>query len=131
MSSKPKLIFDIILFQLFIFFSIKTIQSCPKDYPILKDGQCILEFCTKEQFNSGECQINNEIIQTQWLNNFINLEISYLRYVNFASCYNGDMILQSNTYPITKTRIFLGFKKNGRGFFLDKQTNKSSYYYYL
>ena len=121
----------IVVFQiyLFLFLSNETIQSCQKDKPILKDGQCVSQFCTKEQFDSGECQIDNEIIKTQWLNNIIYLEISNLRFVNFASYSNGDMIFQPGAFPKTTIRYFIGFKKNGRGLFTDKQTNESSYYY--
>ena len=130
---KAFLDFNFILIHLFIFlfFPNKTYEdtNCERETPIKRFGQCVIEYCTKEQFNSNYCQINNEIIKTQWLNNLINIEISYSRYVNFASYSNGDMILQSGTYPSSKKRNFIGFKKNGRSFFIDKQTNKPTYYY--
>ena len=62
-------------------------------------------------------------------NNFININISYLRYSEFASYSNGDMILETNSYPYNDLRFFIGFKKNGREFFRDSNTNKYSYFH--
>ena len=39
------------------------------------------------------------------------------------------MILQSGLYPKSTKRLFLGFKKNGRCFFTNKQANTPSYNY--
>ena len=100
-------------------------QSCERNNPIFKDNKCNSIFCTKNEFNSSICSIENEIIKTQWLNNFISLEISYLRYVSFASFSNGDMILQIGTFPNSYFRIFIGFQKNGRCLF----KNHSAYHY--
>ena len=43
------------------------------------------------------------------------------RYVNFANNSNGDMVFYSNAYPNNKTRLFYGFKKNGRPFFKNEE----------
>ena len=114
---------------IFIFFPYKIIECCDRENPILKNYTCNSMFCSKDEFLSNECKIDNEIIKTQWLNNFMNLEISYLRYVNFASYSNGDMILQSGAFPSTQDRYFIGFKNNGRAFFINNETKKSNYYY--
>ena len=90
--------FNILLFQIFIFFY----------FPY---------------------SINNNINDTQYLNNFINVEITNLRYLSFASYSNGDMILNTWKYPNSNFRAFLGFKRNGRSFFLNNETNESNYYY--
>ena len=118
-------------FQIFIFFFCLYIskEECDRNNPILKGCQCSSIFCTKEQFEREECTIKDEIIKTQWLNNFINIEISYLRYVSFASYSNGDMIFHAWEYPNSNFRAFIGFKSNGRNFFINNQTNESNYYY--
>ena len=30
-----------------------------------------MQYCSKSQFDNGECSINNTIIKTQWLNDII------------------------------------------------------------
>ena len=65
------------------------------------------------------------------LNHIININISYLRYINFASYSNGDMILQCGGYPKSDLRFFIGFKNNGRGLFKNDITNEYSYFYSL
>jgi len=65
------------------------------------------------------------------LNNIININISVLRYIYFASYSNGDMILQSGKFPNSDLRFFIGFNKNGRGFFRNSKTNEDSYFYSL
>ena len=132
-KTKRKIFFDfnslLIISFILLFAPIESNENCGRDIPILKESQCYLLYCSKDQFDSGECQINNTIIKTQWLNNFINIKISFTRYVSFASYSNGDMILQAGTYPKSKKRFFLGFKKNGRCFFIDEQTNKPTYFH--
>ena len=39
-----------ILFLLFLIKSIRT-QNCTRKIPILKDGNCVLEYCTQYEFN--------------------------------------------------------------------------------
>ena len=115
-------------FPLFIFLSIifLTNNNCPRENPIFNSelGICTQDYCTEEDFKSQKCQINNTIIETQWLNNIININKTNFRYLSFATYSNGDMIFQSNAYPKSNERIFLGFKKNGRSFF-----NNNSYFY--
>ena len=124
--------FHIFLFHLFLllFFLKKTKenQNCPKENPFYfySNNECKPDNCFQ---NPNECFINNSIINTQWLNNIINIEIQNMRYVHFASYSNGDMILQGTTFPASDIRAFLGFKKNGRSFFKDKVSNKDSYFY--
>ena len=128
------LINEIILlnFGIFIYYNLFCLlfryilaQICERNNPIFKDNKCNSIFCTKNEFNSSICSIENEIIKTQWLNNIISIEISYLRYVSFASFSNGDMILQVGTFPNSYFRIFIGFQKNGRCLF----KNQTSYHY--
>ena len=135
MKAFHSLIIVKILINFFIFFSkLNNILSdeCSRDAPIKnKENNCESKYCTEDEISKGDCIIENEIIKTQWLNNIINIEISFLRYVNFASYSNGDMILEFCTYPAKTQRIFLGFKKNGRSFFKNKTSEKDEYFYSL
>ena len=133
MSIKSK---NIILFQfnylLIMFFQnllIKQIKNeCSRNAPILKDGICLLQYCQEEEFKEEICQINNEIIKTQWLNNIIKISGLNSRYVNYATYSNGDMIIA--TTKITSSveeRIFYGLKSNGRPFF-NSLPNSETYF---
>ena len=44
---------------------------CDRNYPIFKNEQCLSIYCTESEFKNGICSIENDIIKTQWLNNFI------------------------------------------------------------
>ena len=76
---------QIIAYILFILINHSLEEECEKSKPIKKsDNKCYLTFCTKEQFEQGECEISNPIIKTQWLTNIINVGEEYYRHLNFA-----------------------------------------------
>ena len=110
-----------------IFLLIMSIKSeptnCTRDTPILTGGQCKLEYCSKERFNSSDCRIANSIVKTQWLNNIIVFGDKNYRYVNFGMFSNGDMVLSTTTYPKSMIRYFYGLKQNGRPYFSDESTS--------
>ena len=115
-----------------LFKIIKTeLNECPKDLPILILGECKSQYCSKDQFDSNYCSINNTIIKTQWLNNIIEIGTINYRYINFASYSNGDMIIETTSYPAEPKRYFYGFKKNGRPFFKNKNTQEETPYYVI
>ena len=101
-------------------------EICNRDNPILKSNKCDLTYCLEEEYNSGVCQINNEIIKTQWLTNIIKVGNIKFRYTNFASYSNGDMIFLTSANPKQNQRIFYGFQKNGRPFLFDN-INENEY----
>ena len=119
-------IFFISLINTFIFFQIiKTIISeCNKTNPILTENGCELKYCTSEQFTSKQCQINNTIIKTQWLNNIIILGTNSYSYVDIVITSTNDLIIETSTYPSTGERIFYGIKNNGRPYFINNQYYK-------
>ena len=93
-------------------------EECDRTEPILlKNGSCVLQFCTKEQFKNEECIINNQIIKTQLITNIIWVGEDDFRYINFANYSNGDMILETSSCPGNSKRIFYGLRKNGEYFF--------------
>ena len=77
----------------------------------------ISEFLASKE-NTGNCLSETEINSTKILNNIINVGREKFTYVNFASYSNGDMVFLTTSYKgdqlAKKTRIFYGFKKNGR-----------------
>jgi len=121
-----------LIIQIFFFVIIKKVLTeCPRDKPILISENCNLQYCTKEQFNSKTCIINNSIIKTQWLNNLIKIGVLKYRYINFASYSNGDMVIEATSYPEEAKRYFYGLKRNGRPLFKNKNNNTNETPYYM
>ena len=110
---------------LFFFHLFNLISNeCDIDTPIrLSNGTCVLKYCTKEEYDSEECTINNNIIKTQFPNKIIIIGEEKFRYTNFLTLSNGDMIIETSPYPTTNKRIFFGLKQNGRYYF--NKTNSS------
>jgi len=69
--------------------------------------------------------IQSIVFNKSIINNIIFFKEENFRYLSFATYSNGDMIFSSTAFPQNKTRIFYGFKKNGRPFF----QNEESYFY--
>ena len=112
-----------------IIYKIIRTDYCSIYTPLMMYNQCTIQYCSKEQFESKECQINNPIIKTQWLNNIITIGNILFRYINFASYSNGDMVVESTQYPQNAYRMFYGIKRNGRPLFIDETTNGETPYY--
>ena len=108
------------IFQI-IFISLnykKFIKSdCPKDNPIKIDGECKSQFCSENDFKSGICKIENEIIKTQWLNNFIVFDEYRYRFNSMTISKKEDFILETSSEELNGVRLFFGLKKNGRYYF--------------
>ena len=66
---------------------------------------------------------NNTIINSvQWLNNIICLGDNNLKYINFATFSNGDMVVEATANPDNlNKRSFYGIKKDGKPFFKNDQ----------
>ena len=121
----------IISFNLLFICSILNVGAteCPKDKPILIDGECKLEYCTEDQFNSKYCQINNTIAKTQWINNLIIFGEHPFRYLGFGLFSDGSFVIETTSYPEQPKRKFFGLKRDGRPFFTDKINNEETSYY--
>ena len=77
--------FKLIIIASYLFFY-SLFLECDKTFPILKNNQCVSTYCTKEEFNTGECIINEPITKTKWLDNIITFENT-----------NGDIYLALNS----------------------------------
>ena len=121
----------IIFFKYIFIFDIIKAQTteCPKDKPILISGECKLEYCSKSQFDSKYCIVNNSIVKNQWINNFIIIGDYSYRYIYSGTYENGDMIIETTCYPEQPKRMFYGLKQNGRPFFINKTNNQPTPYY--
>ena len=72
--------------------------------------------------------IQYTILTSKILNNIINIGRPDYFYLYFASYSNGCMIFETSSNPNKGTRIFYGFKNNGRGFFEDFPQNDNTYF---
>ena len=115
----------IVFFKFIIIILIKpmSLKDCDYDTPILRANKCN-EGCTFSQIESNNCTINNSLIQTQWLNDIIQVSPTTYTYVDITTTLNGDLIVETSSSSHINVRNFYGLKKNGRGYFIDKITNK-------
>ena len=99
-------------------------ESCDYDTPLYKGSSCIEGYCTPEQIENKVCIINNEIIETQWFNNILPVSTENYSYIDITTMLNGDLLIETSSYPRTQQREFYGLKKNGRPYFKNKENNK-------
>ena len=123
-------IINIIYFLLVFHF---VLNECNRNTPIrLNNDSCVMKYCTKEEYESKECILDNSIIKTQFPNNLIIFGDFSFRYLNFLQFSNGDMILETSPYPIDPSnnkRIFYGLKNNGRYYFKTNDSNEETPFY--
>lgn len=104
--------------------TIKCENECDIEEPIYKksSNNCILEYCTKEQFDNEECIISNEIIKKQWLNNVIIMSKSNNPiYPSIGTGTNNDLLFESTNDKNEK--IFYSLEEEGRGYLDESQLN--------
>ena len=97
------------------FIFIKCI--CEKEKPINKNGECLSIYCTENEFKNKICSIDNDIIKTQWLNNFITFNEYRYRFTNMVINDEGDLILETSPEEINGQRLFYILKNNGKPYF--------------
>ena len=68
------------------------------------------------------------IFSEQLLNNIIRLGDEGFGYNHFSFNSNGDMIIDSEAFPVSNERRFFGLKKNGRFYFKDSNNKEIAYY---
>ena len=119
----------IVIIAFFIQLTNILLKECPKEYPIKINEECTNN-CSEAIYKSTKCIIDNSIIKTQFPNDIIAVGYITIRYTNFISFSNNDMLFQTSSYPIdNKTRIFYGLKSNGRPYFQDKDNGLETPFY--
>ena len=109
-----------ILIKLLYFLLVITYigAECPRNRPLSLFNICMKTFCSKNDFETNFCKIDNEIIKTQWLKNIILIGYNGCGYVNIETYSNKDLIVEAiNLSGTDKKRIFYALKQNGRNFF--------------
>ena len=111
---------NLILKLIIIISIVKQIltTSCEYDAPILQNNVCTVGGCTSSQFNESICKINNSVIQTQWLNNIIPVSSANYIYLDIITTLNGDLLIESSSFPEENKRLFYGLKKMEENFLM-------------
>ena len=73
-------------------------------------------------------QSKNYLVNSKLLDNIIKLAGHPYRYNHFSFSSEGDMIIDTEAYPLTFERKFFGIKKNGKEFFLNEQGIKNYHF---
>ena len=117
-----------IILKIIIFLNIFNfiLSDCPRETPILKDNICTSTYCSEEQFKSGDCQINNEIVKTKWLNNIIKFENTK---GDIFLSINKDLsrIVFSITLSNNKDRIIYALDRDQTFIFKDENNHPISF----
>ena len=100
---------------IFLLNIIKICGLCDKDAPLLKDGFC-QSYCTRNEINTGVCQIENEIIKTQWMDNTIYFTDG-THYINLLNTQKDILIILLSEFPGSNKRYFYALDQEGRGYF--------------
>ena len=110
---------------IFIFISIKYsfLDYCnDRSKPILlpSNNECVMKYCTDEDFENNICIKNNSIIRTQWLNNIIQFGDQNCRFPKIVKYSPGeDIVVVCQIFPEKSySSYFYGLKENGRPLFI-------------
>ena len=126
MKNIPKYNFYILFYFFILKIILCQIDECEFDKPIKKGNNCLSTFCTKLNFESGDCIISNSKVKTQWLNDIILVGESDFRYVTLKTSSHGELILATSSCPSNKDRIYYGIDSNGSPIF--KGSNNKNIY---
>ena len=104
----------IILLQIIKFSKL----ACDENSPFLKGKECVVS-CTSEEIKNKTCQISNEKLKTQWINNIIYFSDTgqNLVYINGMTTQYNDLIILLSSFPASNKRLLYGITKEGRGYF--------------
>ena len=119
--------FNLIILIL-VFNNKKSICSdCNYDQPIKRNnGECIEGGCSKDEFKSRICKIENDFIRKQWLTSIIHFSEKGTVYTTLATTPKGNLICISSYYSSSTINYFYGLKKNGRSYF--SKNGKETYF---
>ena len=113
------------LFIIFIYTIIILIleinNECSKEEPIYTSDGCQIIYCDEDEFQNGDCIIDNSIMKIQWLNK-INLFGNNDILINSIEMPNNDIFFICSDYT-TETIYIYGLKSSGEAYFNDNEEN--------
>ena len=121
-----------VLIYLIVIFKILS-EECEQSYPFRRNGNCESTGCTVEEFELGNCYIDNSIISTQWFNNIISISEIGFNYVDIVTTSNKDLIIITNTGSIDEEnkykRNFYGIKSDGHKYYIGPENYEETTFY--
>ena len=94
-----------------------NLKECPEDKPVLKTStnECVLEFCTKEEYSNNKCIITNPVVKQQLFGDFLYVtESGSPIYSSYGRSADGDIFMESSLgNPYSQKNIFT-LKSDGR-----------------
>ena len=106
---------------LFLFILINEIQNeCSKDEPIFYDNECRERYCSKEEFENGNCTINNNISKIQWLNKIDIFSKNKINGLVFIRMSNDDIFFICTEFDDENSINVNGLKSTGEKYFNDE-----------
>ena len=116
--------------KLFLFINIFFLKlfrakcECDRNSPILTSNGCEMKYCSKENFDSGECKIDNSIIKVQWINDIILFNSEKFKFGSLAINSKGDLVFECSVKEATGIRLFYWLNKDGSYFFENEKGEK-------
>ena len=109
----------IFFFKIIIFIYLNKLtflSECNFTYPIMRGNECISFGCSRYDFISEVCILENDIVKTQRLTSVINFSEENYEYIIINTTPNGNLIASSTIWGNT-LKYYFGLKKNGRPYF--------------
>ena len=93
-----------------------SIECDDRNTPFLKEGICCSS-CSADEIKEGKCEIKNEIIKNQWLNNIISIGDDGFIYSTITTSENNYLYFLTSSYPKSNVRKFYILDNEGNGAF--------------
>ena len=91
-----KLFIIFIYILTFLLFEINN--ECSKENPIYKNNDCQSTYCNEDEFQNGDCTINNSIMKIQWLNKIKLFRNHKFDLINSIEMPNNDLFFICSLY---------------------------------
>ena len=91
--------------------------ECPEDKPVFKTltKECVLEYCTQDDYSNNRCIITNPVVKKQILGDFLySTEAGNPIYSSYGRSGDGDIFFESSLgNPYSQKKIYT-LKSDGR-----------------
>ena len=119
MFEKKKNIFIFYINIIFFLYQFELVLSseCNYTHPIKKNGECTIGACSSDEYLSGECSIENDLIKTQRITSAIIYSDKGTVYSTLSTTPQGNLVCISSYFQTSTKKFFYGLTENGRPYF--------------
>ena len=115
----------IIIFCKIIYYN-NMLECTDRNTPFERNEVCV-DTCAINETTSGTCEIKNEIIKNQWLNNIIYFAPGGYRYINIAVTGTNNLYAITSGNFATNQRYLYILNREGIGWFNGNDGNKTPF----